>query len=58
MGMKSMRHIVLVLMLLPCSSCHQFAQQAIESIPPPAPETLIQPLTPAQKEYYTLPHPI
>lgn len=47
-----------VLVLLLCSSCQQFAQKAAEPIPPPAPETLIRPIPPALKEYYTLPKPI
>ncbi len=44
--------------LLLCNACHQFAQQAVEPIPPPTPETLVQPIHPALKDYYTLPKPI
>ena len=40
------------------SSCHQLAQQAVEPIPPPSPETLSKPLPAAAEAYYTLPKPI
>lgn len=56
--MKTIVHLTGVLCLVLCSSCQQFAQQAVEPIPPPAPETLRQPIHPALKEYYTLPHPL
>lgn len=56
--MKTIAHLTGVLCLVLCSGCQQFAQQAVEPIPPPAPETLCQPIHPALKEYYTLPHPL
>ncbi len=56
--MKLLIKIAGCLVLLPGTSCQQFSQQAVGPIPPPAPETLCQPIHPALKDYYTLPHPL
>ena len=60
-SMEHMKRIVQIagcLALLLSPSCQQFSQQAVRPIPPPAPETLCQPIHPALKDYYTLPHPL
>lgn len=56
--MKSKVYITGCLMMVLCSSCHQFAQQTVVPIPPPAPETLCQPMAPNIAEFYTLPKPL
>lgn len=45
-------------MLLLSCSCQQFEQRPIEPISPPAPETLVKPLSPELKAHYTLPKPL
>ncbi len=42
---------------LALSSCAQFSQKVVGSIPPPSPETLRRPIHPALQHYYTLPLP-
>lgn len=47
-----------ILIVLTCgTSCHQFSQRVVVPIPPPVPETLVRPLSPAEQVYYTLPRP-
>lgn len=46
-----------VLATLALSSCAQFSQKVVGSIPPPSPETLRRPIHPALQHYYTLPLP-
>lgn len=42
---------------LALSSCAQFSQKVVGSIPPPSPETLRRPIHPTLQHYYTLPQP-
>ncbi|GEM_PF-3538399 len=56
--MKRILQLTAALVLLLGSSCQQFAQRPVEPISPPAPETLVKPLSPELKARYTLPKPL
>ena len=55
--MKQLQLILTLFLVAGSSSCQQFSQKIVEPIPAPGKETLVRPLSPEEKVYYTLPAP-